>query len=143
MTPTARQFGRALAAAMLLLAGAGSGASAGETVISRVLDACGTEIRDLCSNITRGNGRVIACLYANEDQISNRCDYVLFDAAAELQQIMGAMSRVAEVCKPDVEHLCGNVVEGEGRLMQCLKSNQMALSAPCHDAFEKVGIEVH
>ena len=141
MTRTARQFGRALAAGILLLAGAG--ASAEQTVITRVLDACGTEIRDLCSNITRGNGRVIACLYANEDQLSGRCDYVLFDAAAELQQIMGAMSRVAQVCKADVEHLCGNVVEGEGRLMQCLKSNQMALSAPCHDAFEKVGIEVH
>lgn len=143
MTIIARQFGRALAAGMLLLACAGTGASANETVISRVLDACGTEIRDLCSKITRGNGRVIACLYAHEDQLSHRCDYVLFDAAAELQQIMGAMSRVAQVCKADVEHLCGNVVEGEGRLMQCLETHQMALSAPCHDAFEKVGIEVN
>ena len=141
MTRTARQFGRALAAGILLLAG--TGASAEQTVITRVLDACGTEIRDLCSNITRGNGRVIACLYANEDQLSHRCDYVLFDAAAELQQIMGAMSQVAQACKPDVELLCGNVVEGEGRLMQCLKTNQMALSAPCHDAFEKVGVHVN
>ena len=141
MTRTARQFGRALAAGILLLAG--TGASAEQTVITRVLDACGTEIRDLCSNITGGNGRVIACLYANEDQLSHRCDYVLFDAAAELQQIMGAMSQVAEVCKADIEHLCGNVVKGEGRLMQCLKTHQMALSAPCHDAFEKVGIDVN
>lgn len=141
MTRTARQFGRALAAGILLLAG--TGASAEQTVITRVLDACGTEIRDLCSNITGGNGRVIACLYANEDQLSHRCDYVLFDAAAELQQIMGAMSQVAEVCKADIEHLCGNVVKGEGRLMQCLKTHQMALSAPCHDAFENAGIHVN
>jgi len=141
MTRTARQFGRAFAAAILLLAGAS--ASAEQTVITRVLDACGTEIRDLCSNITGGNGRVIACLYAHEDQLSHRCDYVLFDAAAELQQIMGAMSQVAEVCKADIEHLCGNVVKGEGRLMQCLKTHQMALSAPCHDAFEKAGIHVN
>ena len=141
MTRTARQFGRALAAGILLLAG--TGASAEQTVITRVLDACGTEIRDLCSNITGGNGRVIACLYANEDQLSHRCDYVLFDAAAELQQIMGAMSQVAEVCKADIEHLCANVVKGEGRLMQCLKTHQMALSAPCHDAFENAGIHVN
>lgn len=141
MTRTARQFGRALAAGILLLAG--TGASAEQTVITRVLDACGTEIRDLCSNITGGNGRVIACLYAHEDQLSHRCDYVLFDAAAELQQIMGAMSQVAEVCKADIEHLCGNVVKGEGRLMQCLKTHQMALSAPCHDAFENAGIHVN
>jgi len=141
MTRTARQFGRALAAGILLLAG--TGASAEQTVITRVLDACGTEIRDLCSKVTGGNGRVIACLYAHEDQLSHRCDYVLFDAAAELQQIMGAMSQVAEVCKADIEHLCGNVVKGEGRLMQCLKTHQMALSAPCHDAFENAGIHVN
>jgi Cysteine rich repeat len=132
---------RAWAACLLLLAG--GAASAEDTVLTRVREACGTEIDRLCSNITRGNGRVIACLYAHQDEISHRCDYVLFDAAAQLQEIMGAMSRLQQVCQPDIELLCGAVKQGEGRLMQCLREKQMALSAPCHDAFEKVGIEVN
>lgn len=141
MIPSALRPGRAWLAALLLVAGVA--ASAEEPVLSRVREACGTEIDALCSNITRGDGRVIACLYAHQDQISHRCDYVLFDAAAELQQIMGAMSRVAQVCEPDIEHLCGNVVEGEGRMMKCLREKQMALSAPCHDAIEAIGIDVN
>jgi hypothetical protein len=141
MTASVQLWCRAWAACLLLLAG--SAASAEETVVSRVREACGAEIDQLCSNITRGNGRVIACLYAHQDEISHRCDYVLFDAAAELQEIMGAMSRVMQVCQPDIELLCGSVKEGEGRLVDCLREKQMALSAPCHDAFEKVGIDVN
>ena len=74
-------------------------ASAEETVLSKSLEACRAEIDAFCTKITPGNGRVVACLYAHQGELSGRCDLVLFDAAAELQQIMGAMQRVAEVCK--------------------------------------------
>ena len=132
---------RALLACALLACALG--ASAERTVLSRSLEACRAEINAYCTKITPGNGRVVACLYAHQGQLSGRCDLVLFDAAAELQQIMGAMQRVAEVCKPDIEHLCGDVERGEGRIAACLKKNQMALSSPCHDAFENSGIDVN
>lgn len=132
---------RALAAFALCLGA--FAASAEESVLPKVLEACGAERDAFCSKITPGDGRLIACLYAHQGELSHRCDYVLFDAAAQLQEIMGAMSRLQQVCAPDIELLCGAVKKGEGRLMQCLREKQMALSAPCHDAFEKVGIHVN
>lgn len=132
-----------LALATGLLLGLAASTRAEETVLSRVLEACGTEADRLCSQITPGNGRVIACLYAHEDQLSRRCDYVLFDAAAELESMMGAMRRVGVACKPDIELLCAGNTPGEGRILQCLRREQMALSAPCHDAIEAEGIHVN
>ena len=133
-------IGRALALAAMLLGA--SSAQADDKALTQALEACRAEVGAYCSKTTPGNGRIIACLYAHEDQLSLKCDYVLFDAAAELQNIMGDMHEVAKACKPDIELLCSGVVKGEGRLLQCLKSKQKALAAPCADAIEASGIEV-
>lgn len=116
-------------------------ARAGEA-LTKALEVCKGEIKSYCSHITRGDGRLIACLYANEGQISATCDYALFDAAADLQNIMSTMREVAQVCKPDIELLCGKVEAGQGRVMQCLEKKQMALSTQCHLAFEKAGVDI-
>ena len=133
-------IGRALALAAMLLGA--SGAQADDKALTQALEACRAEVGAYCSKTTPGNGRIIACLYAHEDQLSLKCDYVLFDAAAQLQNIMGDMQNVAKVCKPDIELLCTGVETGNGRIARCLKQKQKALSAPCADAFEESGIEV-
>lgn len=131
---------RTLAIAALFAAG---GASATDsTVITQVRDACGAEITAYCSKITPGEGRLIACLYANEGSLSGRCELVIFDAAANLARISAGMNEVARICKPDIELLCNSMQPGQGGLAQCLRTNQKALSAPCADAFEKAGIDV-
>ncbi len=140
MLKTSRQPRRAFALGALLL-GAGF-AHADSQVLPDLLEACKGEISEYCGRITPGSGRIVACLYAHEDGLSRRCDYLLLDAAAELQNTMAALQRVADVCKPDIDLLCGKVESGEGRVARCLKAKQQALSAPCHDAFEKIGIDV-
>jgi len=113
-----------------------------QPIIARLRDACGAEIKDLCSKVTPGNGRLVACLYANEDQLSGRCDYVLLEAASQLTSISTEMNEIARVCKPDIELLCQGAEVGQGRIAQCLRKKQKALSLPCADLIEKAGIDV-
>ena len=137
---TTTNAGRAIAMAVVLTCA--TGANADDKALTQALEACRAEVAEYCSKTTPGNGRVIACLYAHEDQLSLKCDYVLFDASAELQNIMGDMHEVGKACKPDIELLCTGVEKGEGRLLHCLKQKQKALSVPCADAIEDSGIDV-
>src|SRR5688572_486840 len=103
-------IGRALALAAMLLGA--SGAQADDKALTQALEACRAEVGEYCKAITPGQGRVIACLYAHEDELSVKCQYVLFDAAAELQNIMGDMYEVGKACKPDIELLCSGIKQG-------------------------------
>ena len=113
-----------------------------QPLMVRLRDACSGEIKSLCSKVTPGEGRLIACLYANEDQLSGRCDYVLLEAASQLTTITAQMNEVARVCKPDIELLCHGAKPGQGRIAQCLRANQKALSVPCAETIEKTGLDV-
>jgi hypothetical protein len=135
---------RAFGIGLLVCGMSWSAAAAAEeqALMVRLRDACTGEIRDLCSKVTPGEGRLIACLYANEDQLSGRCDYVLLEAASQLTTITAQMNEVARVCKPDIELLCQGAQPGQGRIAQCLRKQQKALSAPCADTIEKTGLDV-
>jgi hypothetical protein len=42
-------------------------------------------------------------------------------------------------CKQDTEKFCKDVQPGEGKMVQCLKSHQSELSAPCQGRLKQVG----
>ena len=133
------RFRAIVGAALLLVA---LGADAQTPVVSKVMEACKVEVEVFCDKITPGNGRVLACLYANEDQLSPTCGFNLYQGAGELQKLMGEMNRVAIACKADMETLCGAMSKRASRIGQCLRLQQRALSAPCRDAIEATGIDL-
>jgi len=49
--------------------------------VQRVQDACRDELRNFCSTVTPGEGRVLLCMQAHEDKISRQCEMALFDAS--------------------------------------------------------------
>ena len=55
--------------ALLLSAGA---AKAQEDVIEDALEACKPEIETYCSQVTPGDGRLLACFVAHEDKLSGQ-----------------------------------------------------------------------
>jgi hypothetical protein len=107
----------------------------------QVLNGCKTELARLCAGVVPGEGRVLACLYAHGDKLSGRCDYALYDAAAQLERAIGAMAYVAGECRADLEAHCAGVDAGEGRVAQCLKDHASELSPRCDLALTEVGVK--
>ena len=112
-----------------------------ESLIETVANGCKVELEKYCSNVTPGEGRVLACLYAYSDKLSGRCEYALYDAAVRLERAVAALSYAVNECSSDLKKFCGNVEAGEGRLLECLQKNDAQVSNRCKQARKDVGMK--
>jgi hypothetical protein len=103
-----------------------------------VADGCKKEIDTYCKVVTPGEGRVLACLFAYQDKLSPRCEYALYDAAAQLERAIAALTYLANECKDDLKSYCSDVKPGEGRLLNCIDKNMKKVSSRCKQAIEDV-----
>jgi hypothetical protein len=127
-----------MAVAALLLAGQ---VPAADSVVDKVKKACNKELTTFCKGVKPGEGRILACLYAFEDQVSDQCEYAVYDAAIELEKAVAALKFAANQCASDLEKFCANVKPGEGRALACLSKNDKAVSQPCKDALKQTGLK--
>lgn len=109
-----------------------------EDIVSQVQKGCTTEIKNYCSQVTMGEGRLLACFYAHEDKLSGQCQFALYSAAAELEHAVSALNYVAGQCADDIVEHCAAVQFGEGRIVECLESKGNAVSAACTQAMDDV-----
>lgn len=130
-----------IALILMLTLGAAAQLGAAEGLIETVAKGCETEITTYCKDVTPGEGRVLACLYAHGDKLSGKCEYALYDAAARLERAVAAMTYLAGECQDDLKADCQDVKAGQGRLLKCLKANEAKLSDRCRGAFQDVGME--
>lgn len=130
-----------IAILVLSLSGINS-ASALESLIESVATGCETELNSYCSQVTPGEGRVLACLYAHGDKLSGQCEYALYDSAAQLERFVGALTYVASECDEDLDTHCASVEAGEGRLAECLLKNKTNLQPRCAEAIDATGLQV-
>jgi hypothetical protein len=107
--------------------------------VETVLEGCKKEIDTYCEDVKMGQGRILACLYAHEDKLSGRCDYALYDAAAQLERAVAALTFLANECRDDLKAFCSNVKPGEGRLIECIDKNMDKVSERCKQAIKDVG----
>ena len=114
---------------------------AADNPLNQAAEGCKTEIETYCSQVTLGQGRLLACLYAYGDKLSGQCEYALYDAAVQLERAVAALSYVAKECDDDLNSLCGSVASGEGRLLQCLESKEDQVSGRCKQALRDVGLK--
>ena len=119
-----------------------SNATAAEDIIETVAKGCEKELTSYCSEVTPGEGRILACLYAHEDKLNGQCEFALYDAAAQLERFVSGLSYLANECHDDLVNHCQNVEIGEGRLATCLLDNKDKLQSRCATAIDLVDLEV-
>jgi hypothetical protein len=112
-----------------------------QSLVESVANGCKEELQKYCSNVTPGEGRVLACLYAYGDKLSGRCEYALYDAASRLERAVAALSYAVNECSSDLRQYCASVPAGEGRLLQCLEKNDAKVSKRCKQALKDVGLK--
>ena len=100
---------------------------------------CQKELATYCREVTPGEGRILACLYAFQDKLSARCEYALYDSAGQLDRMLSSISYVAAECRDDLKGVCSAVSPGEGRLLDCLVKNEAKISRRCATALKDVG----
>lgn len=115
-----------------------SGQLYAQGIVETVETGCATEISTFCSQVSPGEGRLLACFYAHEDKLSGQCQYALYSAAAQLDQAVSALNYVATECNDDLMKHCAEVQIGEGRVIECLRANKDSVSAACMTAVNEV-----
>lgn len=132
-----RRIGMLLLTACALALTAGAALAATDPV-STVVQGCEKELSTYCKDVTPGDGRLLACLYAYQDKLSGRCEYALFDAAAQLERFVAALTYLANECGDDLDKFCASVPAGQGRLVDCIDRNRDKVSERCRLAIEDV-----
>lgn len=100
---------------------------------------CKQELTTFCKDVTPGEGRILACLYAFQDKLSPRCEYALYDSIGQLDRTMTNLSYAVGECREDLKSFCADVKPGEGRLLDCLNQNEAKVSKRCNAALQEVG----
>jgi hypothetical protein len=100
---------------------------------------CEQELTSYCSEVTPGEGRILACLYAFGDKLSSRCEYALYDSMGRLNRTLTNLSYATNECSEDMVTYCGETVVGEGRVLDCLKQNKAKVNTRCLNALKDVG----
>jgi len=103
--------------------------SAQDGPVETVAKGCKTELESYCKDVTPGEGRVLACLYAYGDKLSGGCEYALYEASAQLEHFIQTVSYLAQECEDDLEKYCVDIKPGEGRLLDCLDKNEDSVSS--------------
>jgi len=116
-------------------------ANAQESVLESVVNGCNDEITTLCKDVIPGQSRVLACLYAHSDKLSNKCEYSLYDAAVQLERAVSALTYTAMECAEDLKKFCMDVPVGRGKVLDCIIKNESAVSERCKGALKEVGLK--
>jgi hypothetical protein len=132
-------FAIRIAAPVIVAMGLSAAPVGAQTLVEYVRQGCNTELTTYCSQVTPGENRQLACIYAHGDKLSGQCEKALYDAAAALERAINTIAYVASQCRADIESKCATIQPGQGRIAQCLADNKSSLSPPCTQAMTEVG----
>jgi hypothetical protein len=117
------------ALAALTVSSAAYSATATDTnsSMNQLSQACASDLKTYCSDVTAGGHRNMACLKAHEDQLSQGCLTQWNQAKATWKE---TMKEARNACKDDVQKYCANSA-GPHDTASCLKDHMSDLSSNC------------
>ena len=94
------------------------------TTASAYTPACYKEVRQICSDVEPGEGRLTNCVVRSQSQFSVSC-------RPEVHAVIEQRGRFTSLCKENAKSLCPGIKPGKGRLYSCLKFNEQLLTSAC------------
>jgi hypothetical protein len=111
--------------------------------IERLKTTCQGDIEKLCSDVTPGEGRIMACFDAKSDQLSPGCKKEWTATQARVSEKMDRTNlALRKNCGKDINQFCSNVPEGRGRILECLNLHQLSLSPSCKKVEARIKQEI-
>jgi Golgi apparatus protein 1 len=95
--------------------------------VEAVQSACAAEVSKFCGSVTPGEGRVLLCMQAHEDQLGIRCQFALYRASRNLERTLHRVERIADACWSDIQKQCAD----SDNIRQCVMEKGPALSPAC------------
>jgi Cysteine rich repeat len=108
------------------------------TGFKKLETACGEDVKKYCSTVTPGEGRLIPCMQAHEDKISDGCASALDEAEYQAEAAADNLREALNACRGDIDKICATTQPGQGRLAACLAANKSSVTKGCADAVQKV-----
>jgi hypothetical protein len=102
--------------------------------IETVEKGCADDINAFCGKVTRGEGRLLLCMQAHEDQVSRRCQFALYRVSRRLENALHRVERMADACWADIEAQCGDT----DRIGQCVVQKRASLSSSCQSVVSAI-----
>ena len=99
--------------------------------VKKIQEACGPDVKKFCGSVTLGEGRLLMCMMAYEDQLSTKCDYALYQASRNLERAADRLEMTADACWDDINKHCASIEDGGGRVAQCLVAKKASLTKKC------------
>ena len=96
--------------------------------MQQLRQACQDELRNFCSTVTPGEGRLLLCMQAHEDKISRQCELAMLETTRNIGKSVHRMENFAQACWQDIQAHCSGA---GGSVAQCMLDNRASLSAPC------------
>lgn len=120
-----------------------SAAAAEDTVLSRALRSCAVDIDAYCAHVHPGGGRILGCLHAAGQSVSEACGTALDEVAAHLEEVERQIGETYDACEADRETYCPTARWGGGGVIKCLAMHSHtadSVSHGCRLVLEKHGV---
>ncbi len=71
----------------------------GRLAAQSIFESCAKDLETYCGAVTPGDGRTLACIYAHEDKVSDKCDAATENGAA----LLDCFSKRSDMCTTDAQ----------------------------------------